>query len=136
MPYYEYECESCGCRFDEQRPVADRHNIVCRECANPCRIVIGQVGIVAYPSRYNSALGAEITGPRQKRALLKERGLIDIGDAKPSDIPKPETQLEREMRHPKFERKIHKIYQFLEENRGRLSDAEKEMQIQSVNSES
>lgn len=112
MPRYDYECDTCGKCFEETRSVVDRHDVVCESCGCNVSIVIGCVGVIAY-SYYNDALGSEITGPQQKRALLKEKGLIDIGDTPPSKlkIETPNQKLERELASPEFEKKFGETYQ-------------------------
>ena len=109
MPFYDYECDTCGKRFEQSRSVADRHEVVCESCGCNVSIVIGRVGVIAY-SYYNDALGSEITGPQQKRDLLKEKGLIDIGDTPPSKIVH-EDKLAKELASPEFEKKFGETYQ-------------------------
>ena len=110
MPIYEYECSTCGAKFEKHKSVSDRRKVVCEKCANPVDIVIGRVGVIAF-SYYNDALKAELTGPRQKQRLLNERGLVDISDTPPSNLPKAESKLERELASPEFTRKFMQTYQ-------------------------
>jgi putative FmdB family regulatory protein len=118
MPTYEYECGLCDHRFDQYRAVADYKNVVCERCgSHQISIVIGRVGIVAYGSEFCQELGVEITGPKQRKAALKARGMIDIGDTRPSDIKRPDL-LADAMKKPEMVRKVEESYQFFESNRG------------------
>jgi len=131
MPTYEYECNDCGHRFEKHRAVADRLNVVCESCSKKrVSIVIGSsVGVISYGSEFCRELGVEITGPRQRKEVLKAKGLIDIGDTKPSDLPRQETEFEKEIRKPELERKVHQAYQMFESTRGDGVDANKKMQV-------
>ncbi len=41
MPIYEYECESCGYRFEQFQKMSDLPVKVCPECGVPVRKLIG-----------------------------------------------------------------------------------------------
>ena len=40
MPIYEYECSNCGARFEERKPMDERHNAVCLQCGGKPQILI------------------------------------------------------------------------------------------------
>lgn len=42
MPIYEYECK-CGYRFEELKPLVDRHNAVCSRCGKVSRLLISRL---------------------------------------------------------------------------------------------
>ena len=47
MPTYEYECESCGHRFEERQSLSEAPLSACPACEGPvARIVGGGVGIL------------------------------------------------------------------------------------------
>lgn len=48
MPTYEYECQSCGHRFDQFQSMSDDHLRDCPSCAEPAlkRLVGGGIGII------------------------------------------------------------------------------------------
>jgi putative FmdB family regulatory protein len=46
MPIYEYECGSCGRRFDQLQRIADDALTADPECGGPVRRVIQPVGII------------------------------------------------------------------------------------------
>jgi putative FmdB family regulatory protein len=46
VPLYEYECGSCGSRFERRQRVTDEPVQVCPNCGGPCRRVIHPVGII------------------------------------------------------------------------------------------
>ena len=47
MPTYEYECESCGHRFEERQRLSEAPLSTCPECQGPVARVVGSgVGIL------------------------------------------------------------------------------------------
>ena len=46
MPLYEYECKSCGTRFEKMQPVTAPPVEECVECGGPVRRVFHPVGII------------------------------------------------------------------------------------------
>jgi len=104
--------------------------VVCESCSKKrVSIVIGSsVGVISYGSEFCRELGVEITGPRQRKEVLKAKGLIDIGDTRPGDL-KMQNSIDREISKPEFERKVHQAYQMFESTRGDGVDANKKMQV-------
>ena len=41
MPTYEYECESCGHRFEKRQSMSDKPLKTCPKCGQPVRRLIG-----------------------------------------------------------------------------------------------
>ncbi len=66
MPLYEYECESCGIRFERMQHFKDQPLKTCPECAGPVHRVIQPVGIIFKGS------GFYITDHRQLSSTLRE----------------------------------------------------------------
>ena len=46
MPLYEYECESCGVRFERRQHMEDEPVEVCPECGGDVHRLIQPVGII------------------------------------------------------------------------------------------
>lgn len=46
MPLYEYECESCGVRFERRQHMEDEPIEECPECAGEVHRLIQPVGII------------------------------------------------------------------------------------------
>jgi len=46
MPLYEYECESCGVRFERRQHMEDEPIKTCPECAGDVHRLIQPVGII------------------------------------------------------------------------------------------
>lgn len=46
MPLYEYECESCGVRFERRQHMEDEPVRICPECGGDVHRLIQPVGII------------------------------------------------------------------------------------------
>ncbi len=46
MPVYEYECESCSCRFELRQSFDDSPVAICPQCQNSARRVFSPVPII------------------------------------------------------------------------------------------
>jgi putative FmdB family regulatory protein len=46
MPLYEYECDSCGIRFERKERMTAEPLKTCPECAGPVHRVIHPVGVI------------------------------------------------------------------------------------------
>ena len=66
MPLYEYECESCGIRFERMQHFKDEPLTVCPECEGHVHRVIQPVGIIFKGS------GFYITDHRQLSSTMRE----------------------------------------------------------------
>ena len=44
MPLYEYQCESCGLKFEVRQKFSDQPISDCRECGGPVKKLISQTG--------------------------------------------------------------------------------------------
>ena len=41
MPFYEYECARCGCRFERRNTIKDRYTADCPSCGSSvCRLLV------------------------------------------------------------------------------------------------
>ncbi|MEW6231420.1 MAG: FmdB family zinc ribbon protein [Chloroflexota bacterium] len=54
MPIYEYECQTCGIRFEKKQRVHDQPLSRCPGCGNQVRKVLHPVGIVFKGSGFYS----------------------------------------------------------------------------------
>ena len=68
MPVYEYECESCGLRFERVQSFSDPPLQTCPECEGTVHRVIQPVGIIFKGS------GFYITDNRSKSGTGEENG--------------------------------------------------------------
>ena len=48
MPTYDYECKSCGYRFEEFQKMSDEPLNTCPECGRPVRRLIGTGGGIIF----------------------------------------------------------------------------------------
>jgi putative FmdB family regulatory protein len=46
MPLYDYECETCGIRFERKQRITDQPLRFCPECSGPVHRLIQPVGII------------------------------------------------------------------------------------------
>lgn len=46
MPLYEYECETCGVRFERKQRFSDEPVRTCPECGGPVHRLVQPVGII------------------------------------------------------------------------------------------
>lgn len=68
MPFYTYECEECGVRFNKKQSFSDAPIDVCPECEGHVHKVIGPVGVVFKGS------GFYVTDSRSNRNNLTGSG--------------------------------------------------------------
>lgn len=73
MPIYEYECQTCGIRFEKKQRVHDQPLRYCPECGNQVRKVLHPVGIVFkgsgfYSTDYNRPKDSLVGGPSAEGA--------------------------------------------------------------------
>ncbi|HOK76466.1 MAG TPA: zinc ribbon domain-containing protein [Verrucomicrobiota bacterium] len=63
MPTYEYECESCGDRFEKRQNMSDPRVKVCPKCGRPVRRLIGAgAGLIFKGSGDSASCSFEQTG--------------------------------------------------------------------------
>ena len=76
MPCFEFFCETCGITWEEILRVKDRSRVKCVCGAVPKKLVSVPARPVVY-GYYSENLGATVTGPEQKKRLLRERNLVE-----------------------------------------------------------
>jgi putative FmdB family regulatory protein len=87
MPLYEYECESCGSRFERIQKFSDPPVAVCPKCGGPVRKLISSPAIQFkgsgfYITDYPKAGSADKSGSAGKPS--SEKGSGAKGDASPA----------------------------------------------------
>ena len=74
MPLYEYECESCGVRFERRQHMEDEPIEVCPECGGHVHRLIQPVGIIFKGS------GFYVTDNRAKSSTATPGSVKDSTD--------------------------------------------------------
>jgi putative FmdB family regulatory protein len=77
MPTYEYECESCGIRFDRMQHFSDEPLKDCPECGGPVHRLIQPVSIIFKGSGFYSTDhrgSSAVRGPGRKTDDPKKAG--------------------------------------------------------------
>ena len=87
MPLYEYECESCGKRFELIRKFSDPPVEVCIACGGPVRKLLSS------PAIHFKGTGWYITDYARKNAPSSDGGKAKNGEAAKSET-KGETKSE------------------------------------------
>jgi len=99
MPLYEYECETCGIRFERKQRMADAPLRTCPECSGPVHRVIQPVGIVfkgsgfyatdhRSPSGNTSHASSKHDEPKTDESKTTEKSEKDSAPAKTSEAAK------------------------------------------------
>ena len=86
MPTYDYQCESCGHKFEQWQSFKDDHLKTCPECkTDNLRRLFGSGAAIVFKGS-----GFYDTDYRQKDAEKKDKaaGKKQDGDAKPTETPK------------------------------------------------
>lgn len=77
MPLYDYRCYSCGREWEAFQRLDDRYDEIC-ECGNTPEIIIKPLRVKPQIMDYfDEHLDAKITGPAQRRKIMKEKGLSE-----------------------------------------------------------
>lgn len=81
MPLYEYECESCGVRFERRQHMEDEPVKTCPECGGQVHRLIHPVGIIFKGSGFyvtdNRAKSSTATPGSVKESTDKSEGSDD-----------------------------------------------------------
>jgi hypothetical protein len=87
---YNYECDKCNVSFDVIKPV----NLYNRPEPCTCGEIARKTFSISRPiidktsNEYNPALGTVVKNKAHKQELMKQRGLIEVGNEKPETIHK------------------------------------------------
>jgi len=102
MPIYEYECRSCGKRFDRRQSFQDEPIRVCPECGGETRRVFQPAGVIfkgsgwyITDSRKSQSASTGGSGSSEKASSTGKNG-DKPADAKPAaeSSPAPKTPAE------------------------------------------
>ena len=77
MPIYDYFCD-CGKTWEDIRSVKNRNSMVC-ECGHLAKIAISIPARPVIHEYYSENLNAQITGPAQKKRVMKAKGMEESG---------------------------------------------------------
>lgn len=83
MPIYEYECDSCGCRFERKQSMSDDPIRTCPKCPGAVRRLIHAVGVVFKGN------GFYATDNRKSAYSSDEKKSIPVSGTKPVSDTKP-----------------------------------------------
>jgi len=75
MPLYNYKCEKCGKSWEEYKTICERNDVSC--CGETAEKIIAPTAKPIVYEFYSTSLDAHITGPAQRKKLMKERNLED-----------------------------------------------------------
>lgn len=82
MPTYEYRCPKCGI-FDIVQSIHDNPLVNCPTCnSDISRIITGGTGFIldVHDTYYDVGLGMHITSKAHRKAVMKERNLVEVGN--------------------------------------------------------
>ena len=90
MPLYEYQCQSCGVRFERRQHVTDEPVNICPECGGETHRLIQPVGIIFkgsgfYVTDNRAKSSTSKPGSANKQSKEEKSGeskSTDTGDAK------------------------------------------------------
>lgn len=82
MPTYDYQCHQCHHEFEAYNYLDDRRFQQCENCGGACEIIFKSVAAAhTFEPYFDVALGRRIESAKDKRRVLKEMGLTNVGDA-------------------------------------------------------
>ena len=107
MPVYEYECESCGIRFERLQHFKDTALTECPECCGFVRRVIQPVGIIFKGSGFyitdNRQLSPTLKAPHKEIGAPKESEEKKALPAGPDNKPESKSETKSESKPDKKE---------------------------------
>ena len=77
MPLYEYKCEKCKREWEKTHKVSDRHYEYC--CGEKAKLLVSKLARPVIYEYFSENLNANITGPAQKKRLMKEKNMREAG---------------------------------------------------------
>ena len=75
MPIYGYKCHTCRATWEQIHTVDNRNNEQCPSCDAPAEIQIVSTAKPVIYEYYDDGLGQQVTGPRHRGRLMRERDL-------------------------------------------------------------
>lgn len=103
MPIYEYECKTCGVRFERKQTWSEDPVKTCPDCSGEVRKVLQPVGIVFKGSGFYKTDNASSGSRRDRAEQEKKDEPAPVAETKPSDKsarseskpePKPESRFQ------------------------------------------
>jgi putative FmdB family regulatory protein len=91
MPLYEYECDSCGIRFERTEKMTAEPLKTCPECTGPVHRVIHPVGIIFKGSGFyctDNRSGSNLASPSTTKEDTGTETKPTSADDKPADNKK------------------------------------------------
>lgn len=79
MPLYDYFCGECESQFEAHASVKNRNRVRCKKCRKQAELVISCTSKPQFMEYYSENLGCQITGPAQKRRIMKAKGVEEKG---------------------------------------------------------
>lgn len=79
MPLYSYHCDKCGRDSELFNTVENREYATCGTCFERMTKVLSNIAKPVVLNYYSEALGAHITGPKQKSQVMKEKNVSEVG---------------------------------------------------------
>ncbi len=80
MPTYTYECQNCGFRIDDFRPMKLRNELNFFCCKKLMKRIPELFVASTFVPYFDEGLGCDVYSLSDKKRILKEEGLIEAGD--------------------------------------------------------
>lgn len=74
-PMYEYECPSCQEDWETVHSVDTRKEENCAYCGEKAKLLISVGARPIINEYYSESLDAMVTGPKQRKTLMKAKGM-------------------------------------------------------------
>jgi putative FmdB family regulatory protein len=76
-PIYEYHCDECGRTWEQLHSIDDRNEEQC--CGQDATLLISVGARPVIYEYYSENLESQITGPKQKAHVMREKGVECVG---------------------------------------------------------
>lgn len=77
MPSYDFECLDCKFNFEDFTPIVRKDDMLCPNCNGKTKTLITQHGFQYYEG-WDDTLQRYLTGPGQRRRLMKEKNIEEV----------------------------------------------------------
>jgi hypothetical protein len=77
-PLYEYKC--CGQTWEAFHTTPYRNCEICDECGRMAKRILSKIAKPVVMEYYSENLDAQITGPKQKSKIMKEKNVSEVGN--------------------------------------------------------
>jgi len=96
MPTYEYECPSCKASFEERRSVESRGDAKCPCGETPRIVIVSSRQSHLFEPYYCVSMGAWVRSHEERRRLMREQGLTEVGGIRWEDVKNEVDRIHRE----------------------------------------